>query len=94
MKESIIQEKSYKFAIRIVKLYLHLKDTKRETTLSKQILRYVLPLVQILKKPQALNQEKIFLIKYSFHIRKLRKLDTGCDYFMAQDLLIRKCLIL
>jgi four helix bundle protein len=39
MKESIIQEKSYKFAIRIVKLYVHLKETRGETTLSKQILR-------------------------------------------------------
>lgn len=37
--ENIIQEKSYKFALRIVKLYQHLLNEKREFVLSKQILK-------------------------------------------------------
>ncbi len=39
MKESVIQRKSYKVALRIVKLYLHLIKEKKEFQLSKQILR-------------------------------------------------------
>ena len=39
MKENLIQTKSYNFALRIVKLYKHLTDDKKEYTLSKQILR-------------------------------------------------------
>jgi four helix bundle protein len=39
MKENIIQEKSYKFAIRIVKLYQYIINEKKEYVLSKQILR-------------------------------------------------------
>ena len=40
MKEqNVLKEKSYQFAIRIVKLYQFLKDEKKEFTLSKQILR-------------------------------------------------------
>lgn len=40
MKEqNILKEKSYQFAIRIVKLYQYLKDERIEFTLSKQILR-------------------------------------------------------
>ena len=38
MKKSIIQEKSYKFALRIIKLHKFLLD-KKEYVLSKQILR-------------------------------------------------------
>lgn len=39
MKESIVFEKSKKFAIRIVKLYKYLCDEKKEYVLSKQLLR-------------------------------------------------------
>ena len=39
MEGSVIQQKSYKFAIRIVHLYTYLRDNKHEYTLSKQLLR-------------------------------------------------------
>lgn len=38
-KENPLKEKSYKFALRIVKLYKHLTDEKKEFVLSKQVLR-------------------------------------------------------
>jgi four helix bundle protein len=39
MKESILREKSYQFALRIVKLFKFIADKKKEYILSKQILR-------------------------------------------------------
>jgi four helix bundle protein len=39
MSESILKEKAYKFALRIVKLYKYLCTEKNEFTLSKQILK-------------------------------------------------------
>jgi four helix bundle protein len=39
MKKSILKEKSFKFAVRIVNLYKHLREDKREFILSKQVLR-------------------------------------------------------
>jgi len=39
MKKNIVQAKSYAFAVRIVKLYQHLSTSKKESVLSKQILR-------------------------------------------------------
>lgn len=39
MNNNIVKEKSEKFAIRIVKLYKHLSESKKENVLSKQILR-------------------------------------------------------
>lgn len=37
--KSIVKEKSFRFAVRIVKLYTYLKDNKKEYVLSKQLLR-------------------------------------------------------
>jgi four helix bundle protein len=39
MKNNLVQQKSYAFAVRIVKLYQYLTNTKKEYVLSKQILR-------------------------------------------------------
>ena len=39
MERSILQQKSYDFAIRVVHLYAYLRDSKHEYTLSKQLLR-------------------------------------------------------
>jgi four helix bundle protein len=39
MKESILREKSYQFALRIIKLYKFISIEKKEFVLSKQILR-------------------------------------------------------
>ena len=36
---SIVKEKSYRFAVRIVKLYQYLSEEKREYVISKQMLR-------------------------------------------------------
>lgn len=38
-KENIVREKSYNFALRIIKLYKFLVETHQEYTLSKQLLR-------------------------------------------------------
>ena len=39
MKESILTEKSFDFAIRIINLYKYLSENKKEFVLSKQLLR-------------------------------------------------------
>jgi four helix bundle protein len=38
-KENILKDKSYKFALRVVKLYKFLVEDKKEYVLSKQVLR-------------------------------------------------------
>jgi four helix bundle protein len=39
MQNSIVKDKSYKFALRIINLYKYLTENKKEFVLSKQILR-------------------------------------------------------
>lgn len=39
-EDNIVLKKSMDFAVRIVKLYKYLRDEKRESVLSKQLLRF------------------------------------------------------
>ena len=39
MSENVLKDKSYKFALRVVKLYQHLANEKHEYVMSKQVLR-------------------------------------------------------
>ncbi len=39
MKENVVKEKSFVFAVRIVRFYQYLCDQKKEFVLSKQLLR-------------------------------------------------------
>jgi len=39
MKENIVKNKSFAFAIKVVKLYQYLVETKKEFVLAKQLLR-------------------------------------------------------
>ncbi len=39
MKENVIKDKSFDFALRIINLYKYLSEEKKEYVLSKQLLR-------------------------------------------------------
>jgi four helix bundle protein len=39
MKNSIVKDKSFVFAVRIVRLYQHISENKKEFILSKQLVR-------------------------------------------------------
>jgi len=73
MKESIIQRKSYKFALRIVKLYLHLIKEKKEFQLSKQILRSGTSIGSNIEEAQGGQSHKDFLSKISIAYKEARE---------------------
>jgi len=52
--ESIIEKKSFDFAVRIVNLYRHLTTDKKEFVLSKQLLSSTMCRRKRLKKPYGL----------------------------------------
>jgi four helix bundle protein len=39
MRENVVKDKSFAFALRVVKLFKYLQDEKKEYILSKQLLR-------------------------------------------------------
>ena len=83
---SLAMEKSFSFALRIVRLYQHLADKKKEFVLSKQIRRPGPVSVRIWKKAGELNQLRIFRQRFPLRIKKRVKPHTGCVFFMHRNI--------
>lgn len=70
MKENIIKDKSFNFAVRIVNLNKYLVSKKKEFVLSKQILRSGTSIGAKVEEVIGGISKLIFLIKYQLLIKK------------------------
>jgi len=64
MKESILNEKSMNFAIRIVNLYKYLSENKKEYVLSNQLLRSGTAIGALLSEGTFAESKADFIHKY------------------------------
>ncbi len=71
--ENVIRDKSFSFAIRIVKLYQYLCDEKREFVLSKQILRCGTSIGANIEESIGGQSDKDFLAKISISYKESRE---------------------
>jgi four helix bundle protein len=69
MKESVIKIKSYQFSLRIIKLYKHLTEDKREFILSKQILRSGTSIGANIEEASGAQSKKDFIAKVSYIVK-------------------------
>jgi four helix bundle protein len=65
MRENILKEKSYAFAVRTVKLYKYLSSDQKEFVLSKQILRSGTSIGANIEEVNAGQSKKDFIAKLS-----------------------------
>ena len=73
MKENIVQQKSFSFAIRIINLYKYLVSEKREFILSKQLLRCGTSIGANIEESIGGQSEKDFLSKLSISYKEARE---------------------
>ena len=73
MKENIIQQKSFLFAIRIINLYKYLINEKKEFVLSKQILRCGTSIGANIEESIGGQSERDFLSKISISYKEARE---------------------
>jgi len=73
MKENIIQQKSFRFAVRIINLYKFLTNEKKEFVLSKQILRSGTSIGANIEESIGGQSEKDFLAKLSISYKEARE---------------------
>ena len=72
-EENIIQEKSYAFAVRIVKLYKYLYEEKQEYTLSKQLLRSGTSIGANIEEAIGAQSKKDFYAKLTISYKEARE---------------------
>lgn len=71
--ENVVQEKSYAFAIRIVKLYRYLTEKKKEYVLSKQVLRSGTSIGANIEEGIGGQSEKDFYAKLNIAYKEARE---------------------
>ncbi|MGP8214561.1 MAG: four helix bundle protein [Bacteroidia bacterium] len=71
--ENVIQEKSYAFALRIVKLYRYLTEKKNEYLLSKQVLRSGTSIGANVEEGIGGQSEKDFFAKLNIAYKEARE---------------------
>ena len=90
-KDNIIQQKSFAFAVRIVKLYKHLTVDKKEFVLSKQLLRCGTSVGANVEEAIGGQSEKDFISKLSIAYKEARetmywiKLLNATDYLSDDE---------
>ena len=73
MNENIIKEKTFAFAIRIVKLYKYMCDDKKEYTLSKQLLRSGTSVGAMVREAEHAETKKDFLHKMAIAQKEINE---------------------
>ena len=73
MKENIIQQKSFLFAVRIINLYKYLITNKKEFVLSKQILRSGTSIGANIEESIGGRSDKEFLFKLEILYKEARE---------------------
>ena len=77
MKENVIKDKSFTFALQIVKLYQFLCDTKKEYVLSKQVLRSGTSIGANIRESEHGQSKADFIHKISIALKEANETEYG-----------------
>lgn len=75
MRKNILKDKSYQFALRIIKLYKYLKSEKHEETIGKQILRSGTSIGANVEEALGAQSDKDFIAKLYISYKEARETD-------------------
>jgi len=87
-KYNILQEKSFAFAVRIVKLYKYLCEEKKEFVLSKQVLRSGTSIGANIEEAIGGQSDKDFLSKISISYKEARETIYWLKLLLATDYIL------
>jgi len=75
MKENVVRDKSFAFAIRIVRLSRYLAENKKEFILSKQILRSGTSVGALIREADHAESKADFIHKLSVALKEANETD-------------------
>ncbi|OGU15727.1 MAG: four helix bundle protein [Ignavibacteria bacterium RIFOXYC2_FULL_35_21] len=88
--ENVIVDKSYKFAIRIIKLYKFLIDDKKEYIISKQILKCGTSIGANINEAQSAESKMDFIHKLSISAKEIRETKYWLKLLIETDYISKK----
>jgi len=90
MEHNLIVDKSFQFAVRIVKLYKHLCAERKEFTLSKQLLRSGTSIGANVTESQQAQSRADFLSKLNIALKETSETKYWLKLLQATDYLTEK----
>jgi four helix bundle protein len=87
MRENILKDKSFGFAIRIVRLYQHLVTRRHEHVLSKQLLRSGTSVGAMVREAEHAQSRADFISKLSIAQKEINESMYWLDLLAATDYL-------
>jgi len=89
-KENIVMNKSYAFALRIIKLYKHLINNEKEYVLSKQILRSGTSIGALIKEAEHAQSKADFINKMNIALKEANETEYWLMLLKDSDYLDEK----
>lgn len=89
-KKNIIKEKSFAFALRIVKLYYLLQKEKRELILGKQLLRSDTAIGALVREAEQAESKRDFVHKLTIALKEANETDYWIELLYQSGILDEK----
>lgn len=90
MKENVVQQKSFAFAIRVVNAYKYLTEQKKEFVLSKQLLRWGTSIGANVEEATGGQSKKDYIAKISISYKEARETKYWLNLLTATNYLDEK----
>ena len=90
MKKNIIKEKSFAFALRIVKLNRFLSEEKREYVLSKQLLRSGTAVGALVREAEQAESKADFIHKMAIALKEANETDYWVELLFQSEIINQK----
>ncbi|MET3027563.1 four helix bundle protein [Flavobacterium sp. UW10123] len=90
MKNNIVRNKSFDFAIRIVKLYQYLNNNKKEFILAKQLLRSGTSVGAMIREAEHAESKSDFIHKFAIAQKEANETVYWLELLKATDYLNEK----
>ena len=90
MKENVIKNKSFWFAVRVVKLYQYLVSDKKEFVLSKQLLRSGTSVGAMIREAEQAETKKDFIHKMAIAQKEINETMYWLELLQTTDYLSKE----
>lgn len=86
-RENVVRDKSFAFAIRVVRLCRHLQETRREFVLTKQLLRSGTAVGALVREAEHAESRADFVHKMAIALKEANETDYWLDLLFQTELL-------
>ena len=90
MKENVLIDKSFQFAVRVINLYKYLCNNKKEYVLSKQLLRCGTSIGANVNEAQDAQSKNDFISKLSISLKEAKETKYWIELLKKTDYLTKK----